>query len=110
VHLNSIIWDTIASSKDHSFRLSALSSEQADQSDTDHTLAILALLSSPSIQMLRLNFQSDQGRGTTLDPREFTRKLTDWWRKKEIKDEDWERWAKSILVSWVPAHDDRRNP
>ena len=43
-----------------------------------------------------------------LDPSEFTQKLTDWWRKKEIKDEEWERWARSIVVSWVPAQDERR--
>jgi hypothetical protein len=100
--LNSFIWDTIASSQDHSFKLSALSGRQAGQTETEQTLAVLALLCSPSIQLLRFQLRSESGQGNVVESSELARQLSNWWRAKKLTDEDWERWATSIMVSWGP--------
>jgi type III restriction enzyme len=99
VRLNQAIWSSIGSNKDRAFRLSDLNSAEADSNETEEMLAILTLLSNPSIRLLKIQLRSDTG--TELNTQEFTRKLTDWWRKKQIANEEWQRWATNIAVSWV---------
>jgi hypothetical protein len=105
--LNQAIWSSIGSNRDRAFRLSDLDTAEADSNDTEQTLAILALLSNPSARLLKIQLRSDKG--TELDTLEFTRKLTDWWRKKQITNEDWQRWATNIVVSWIAVESEERD-
>jgi hypothetical protein len=107
VRLNQAIWSSIGSNRDRAFRLSDLDTAEADSNDTEQTLAILALLSNPSARLLKIQLRSDKG--TELDTLEFTRKLTDWWRKKQITNEDWQRWATNIVVSWIAVESEERD-
>ena len=34
---------------------------------------------------------------------EFIGKLREWWKKKTVSREEWERWAGTITVRWIIA-------
>src|SRR5690606_37124633 len=56
--LNSRIWDAIASSSDQSFSFASLYGDDRSATDAESTLSILSLLSSPSVQLLRMKLSS----------------------------------------------------
>ena len=102
VRLNENIWTSINSSDRRSFRLSDLGADVSSE-DMEHALAILALLSDPAIRLLRIQFRSQSDGGNVISSEEVTRTLTEWWRKKQISEQDWRLYASSIAVSWIPT-------
>jgi type III restriction enzyme len=102
VRLNENIWTSINSSDHRNFRLSDLGADVSSE-DMEHALAILALLSDPAIRLLKMQYRSKSDGGNLISSEEVTRMLTEWWRKKQMSDQDWRQYASSIAVSWIPT-------
>ena len=104
VKLNKAIWMSIGLAHDHAFTLSDIDSVTESAScDSDEVLAVLALLSRPSIRILTMEFRSELQGEAEITPSDFIRKLTDWWRNKSLSEEEWQTWASSTKVRWIPA-------
>ena len=92
------------SSEDHAFRLSDVASAMESAScEEDEALAVLSLLSRPSVRMLRMELRSEALNGAEVTFSEFIKRLTDWWKRKSVSDEDWKRWSSDLKVRWVRA-------
>jgi len=92
----------ISLAKDHAFHLSDIDSvANSTECDGNDVLALLTLLSHPSAKALRFDFWSDAKGGAEVNPSEFISKLTEWWRKKSMSDEAWEKWASDTKVRWI---------
>lgn len=97
------IWDMIQSREDHAFRLSDIEKvAKSNECDANEVLSLLGVLSAPAGRALRLQFRQIKG-GAEISSLEFVTKLRDWWRSKRISDSEWERWASSVDVRWIPA-------
>jgi len=102
--INRAIWSVIESSKNGGFGLKDLdAAAQAASSNGDDTLAVLALLSSPSIHILRMDFRLDADEGEQLMPSEVISKLRDWWKYRSLTDKEWRAWASRVRVNWIPV-------
>jgi type III restriction enzyme len=97
--LNMLIWDSIDSNPERGFRLSDL--RDLGATETESALAILSLLSDPSIRLVELQLRAEGGSGARVTQQQLTKRITDWWRKKEQGDEAWRQWAEDVAVSWV---------
>jgi hypothetical protein len=97
------IWETIESSKDSGFRLSDISSVALQNlCAPDEVLAVLAILSAPDTSTLRLQLRLHENRNTEISAAEFRTKLKDWWRRKTVSNAEWNHWASTVDVQWVP--------
>lgn len=97
------IWDMIQSRQDHAFRLSDIEKvAKSNGCEANEVLSLLGVLSAPSARALRLQFRQMNG-GADISSSEFVTKLRDWWRNKRISDSEWEQWASSVDVRWIPA-------
>lgn len=67
----------------------------------DSILAVIAMLSRPSVGILRMEFHDDQKNGRKVEMSEFRKMLTSWWRNKTLLDDDWRNWASNVSVKWV---------
>ncbi len=104
--LNKIIWTVIGASPDRVFNLSDLdSAAKSAGCDAEDALAVLALLSRPSAQILKMEFRSYLDDGAEILPSEFIRKLTDWWKNKSLSEEEWRAWASSTKARWIVIND-----
>jgi type III restriction enzyme len=84
-------------------RLSDVQAAAGESScNTRDALAVLGLLSSPSVALLRMEMRSTS-RGQDVNETEFNQKLSEWWRDKTLSDDDWKRWASNIEVTWKPT-------
>ena len=100
--LNREIWDLVDSREDHVFYLSDLFELAARTDVTENDiLAVIALLSRPSLDILRMELQTDLQGGRKIAVSEFRKVLTSWWRGKMISDDDWRSWASNVSVKWV---------
>lgn len=98
------IWQRIQTRADHAFRLSDIDILAATEGcHPDEVLSVLTTLSGPSVGALQMKFRSRTNDHTDVSTAEFLGKLKDWWRHKVISDADWDRWAESVEVSWIPA-------
>lgn len=102
--INEAVWSTISKSSNHNLRLSDIDFI-ANQTECDESelLAILSLLSQPSKKLLKMILQPENAEMVNVTVSEFNRKLSDWWKKKTLSDEEWNEWASSITVKWIPA-------
>jgi len=76
--------------------------------DIDDALAVIAVLSRPSIGLLAMSMEYDNHKGQkSLTWEDFNTKLSDWWKKKTIDDLKWNEWAGSILVKWTILNEER---
>jgi superfamily II DNA or RNA helicase len=95
------IWQTIQSKALRGFRLSDIAAvSRQTRCTNDEVLAVLAILSAPSANVLRMELQSD-GHDGLVSPEGFIGKLREWWRDKSLAEVEWNRWASSISVNWV---------
>lgn len=102
--LNEEVWKTIRNSNNCEFNLSDIDLlVERTKCDENDILALLSLLSNPSIQMLKMRFQTDGGDKTEISLTEVNAKLTDWWKKKILSDDKWNEWATKVKVKWIPA-------
>lgn len=99
--INQAIWQTVGSSDRRAFTISDIDPiADAASSSSDEVLAVLALLSSPSIHLLQMEFRSKDDKAVPSS--DFVIKLRDWWKNRSISEEDWREWAASIEVRWIP--------
>jgi type III restriction enzyme len=104
IEFNRSIWAWIAADKYRSVRLSdvlALASETS--SSAEDALAVLALLSSPSVGLLAMEMKSMSTDGSPVSWPTLIGKLKEWWRDKTISDDDWRQWASKIEIRWTPT-------
>ena len=102
--INDVIWNTIHSNRDRAFHLSDIQETSGDRSTSiDETLAVLALFSNPLLNLLRMELRSASTAERQIELSEFTKKLTSWWQTKQLTDDEWERWARDVKVSWIPV-------
>lgn len=98
------IWETLKGRADPAFRLSDIPTVAAASGcNADDVLALLTALATPSSGALRMQFRSRSGKASEISTADFLQKLRDWWRRKAVSNEDWERWASGIEVRWVPV-------
>lgn len=102
--LNKKIWDTIDLRSDHVLYISDIPkiAAHADSSESD-VLAVVAMLSRPSVNILRMEFHSDQQEGAQITSADFIKILSSWWREKTLSDDEWRSWASNITIKWIPA-------
>jgi len=102
--LNTAIWQLIEFAPDHALRLSDIDTltEKLTLRE-DEILAALALLSRPSIRILKLELRSEKEDEAELDMTVFINKLKDWWKRKRISEEEWRHWSSNISVRWIPV-------
>ena len=74
-----------------------ISVEQFDEQDV---LAVLAILSAPRDNRLKLAFRSRTG-SEGISEEEFRNKLRLWHVEKKLSDKEWKDWASNVLVEWV---------
>jgi type III restriction enzyme len=102
VKLYEAVWSIINSAEDHAFSLSDFDTvTKVAECDIDDLFALLSLLSRPTAQFLKMEFRSESKGEVELS--EFISKLTDWWRRKSMSDEVWEKWASDTKVRWIPV-------
>ena len=102
IRINSAIWRAITSTDNHLLTLTDVDAIAGSTSSSgDDALAVLALLCSPSIGIMRMEFRSEDGE--QIPSEDVIRKLRDWWREKKLSEEEWQDWASRILVNWVPV-------
>lgn len=103
ININNSIWNMIDLDNHSAINLTDV--DQLSKSllcDPNDILTVLALLSRQSLQILKMKFRNSQD-GNEIQYEEFIRKLTDWWRKKSISDDEWKEWASEIQVGWIPT-------
>lgn len=106
LELSREIWSTIRRSSDGAFQLADLTSRAArDERLQENALAVLGLLSSQEVGLLRMKLVDQHVGSREVEPAELVRRLTDWHRNKTMNDAEWQRWASQVQVSWVPAID-----
>ena len=102
--LNLAIWTIIKSTPDHALRLSDIDSlAESVSCDGDEILSVLALFSRPSVRLLRMELRSEKHNGVEVKMTDFISKLKEWWKRKEISEEEWRRWSSNIRVRWIPV-------
>jgi hypothetical protein len=57
-----------------------------------------------------MELRSSLAGGAEVGPSEFMLKLSEWWRNERITDAEWEQWAASINVKWVPVFEREGRP
>jgi hypothetical protein len=104
--LNEVLWAVIGKREVPSFSLSDIDHvAKAVACDSNEVLAVLGLLSKPSAGILKMEFRAGSPAGAEVSQSEFNDKLTDWWRNKSLSDPEWQRWASTTIVRWVPAEE-----
>jgi hypothetical protein len=102
--LNNEIWTVMRTNNDHAFHLADIEAvAMAAACDTQDVLAVLALFSRPSAQLIRMDLQSEAHGGRKITTQEFIGRLTDWWKNKSITDNEWRDWAGGVKVRWIAA-------
>lgn len=103
-NISNSIWDVIISNSENFFQLSKIKNVSAEnRCDEIDVLAVLSLISKPSLNLLELRFEAGSNKKYDINLDVFTAKLSDWWSKKSITDEAWKEWASSIRVMWFPV-------
>jgi type III restriction enzyme len=99
--INAEIWRAIAESKSRSVPYSAVQSLVSEQHfDEQDVFAVLALLSAPRDNRLRLSFRS-KTESEAISMEEFRTRLRLWHVEKKVSEKDWNDWASNVLVEWV---------
>lgn len=65
------------------------------------TLAVIAVLSKPTINFLKMEFQTNGIGSECVTQDDFINNLKKWWRDKTLSDDEWNEWASNISVAWV---------
>jgi type III restriction enzyme len=108
MRLNTAIWDVIAAGPERAFALSDLDAVVERSSlGSDDAFALLNLLCSPSVGVLKIEFRSDSSEKAEIPGADIVRMLTAWWRTHTISEDEWDAWASRIQVRWVQANDGR---
>jgi hypothetical protein len=103
IRLNDAIWNLIESRRDHRLFLSDLDEiAESTSTDTDDALALLGLLSRPSVQLLRVEFRDEFPEPSVLESSEVMTKLAAWWKDRTITQGEWQDWAEKVSVAWHP--------
>jgi len=103
--INNAIWTTITSTQKHAFSLADVPSvAELASFELDDILAVLSMLSRPSVRSLVMEFRSESLNGAEVSRSEFIRKLRDWWKNKSLSQSQWSAWASHIQVRWIPAN------
>ena len=101
--LATAVFRRMESSPDHAFHLSEIdaTAESVKVLILSEALSLLALLSHEPEGILRMEFRSEPQNGREVQPSEFIRMLTAWWRKKTIPEDEWQSWASKVRVRWM---------
>jgi type I restriction enzyme, R subunit len=106
IAINRAIWNMIATKTAHNFVLSDIETIIQSQSwDSDAVLAVLALLSRPVVELLRMKYlrPGSDTEENEISPQEVGTQIRAWWREKSLTDSDWQNWASDVFVEWSPV-------
>ncbi len=102
--ISNAIWRAIDSNPDRAFHLSDIEAVATEvRCKPDDALSVLGLLASPSACFLQMELRSAEYPEEAVSSEEFIGKLREWWKKKTVSREEWERWAGTITVRWIIA-------
>jgi type III restriction enzyme len=100
--LAAAVFRRIVASPDRAFHLSEIdATAESAKCDPSEALSLLALLSHQPEGILRMEFRSQPQNGNEIQPSEFIRMLTAWWRTKKISEDEWQSWASKVHVRWM---------
>lgn len=106
VRASDAVWAMMRSREDRTFRLSDLDeAARTAGCDESELLAVLGLLSSGSVGLLKMELRSGHEGAPLVGPEEFISKLREWWRDKTISDSAWGEWASEVQVRWTAARE-----
>ncbi|WP_210210256.1 DEAD/DEAH box helicase family protein [Microvirga subterranea] len=105
--INQAVWNAIEEQKDASITLSQVDVIASEASaEAGDVLAVLALLSRPASQILKMEYLANAENGAAPVPKdEVVKHLRAWWKDRTMSDDAWRAWANSILVKWSPYYD-----
>ena len=104
--LNEVLWGVIDKREVPVFSLSDIDQvAKAVACDGDEVLAVLGLLSKPSVGILKMELRAGSPAGNEVSQTEFNAKLRDWWKNKSMSDSEWQQWASTTIVRWIPTDD-----
>ena len=70
----------------------------------DEVLAVLALLSRPSLSLLKMEYVALGPSGETeIPPSEVAEQIRKSWKEKSLSEQEWRIWASDTRVQWRPA-------
>jgi hypothetical protein len=102
--INSALWSAISARKDHALTLTGVDAvAKTASAEPNEVLAVLALLSRPGAQMLKMEFRESSTDGTEISQKDFAEKLAGWWKKKTLSEPEWRSFATQAKVRWVPV-------
>jgi hypothetical protein len=102
--INHLIWDAIDSAPAKVLRLSQVEDlARSSSSDPDDVFTVLALLSHPGSDLLKLEYLAADSNGRKeVSTAEVVQRLRAWWKDRSLSDEQWKAWAGATLVQWTP--------
>lgn len=99
--INRAIWNQVDSRDEKAVYLSDFETLiKRSRASAEDLLAVVALLSRPSVRLLELELRSDKDDHVLIRPSEVISKLTEWWKEKTLSDQQWQQWAANISVKW----------
>jgi type I restriction enzyme R subunit len=102
--VNEAVWQNIYAKPAEIFLLSDIEPiAEAVSCEPDEVLALLALLSRPSAQFLKMEYLADGEQEVEILPDEVGRKVRAWWKEQSLSDEEWRDWASHTRVQWRPV-------
>lgn len=101
--VNQAIWSLLSKTDNHELRISDLRriSQTVGCLEGD-VLAVLSALTRQGAGTLSLGLV-EQSTNTPVSLKEFIDKLTAWHRKKTLSDEEWDQWASTVSMRWMPS-------
>lgn len=102
--INHLIWDVIDSAPAKVLLLSQVEDlARSSSSDPDEVFTVLALLSHPGSDLLKLQYlTADADERKEVSTAEVFQRLRGWWKDHSLSDEEWKAWAGATLVRWKP--------
>ncbi len=103
--INSALWGLVGKHEDRSITLSDVDAlTTLSGADSNDALAVLALLSRPAAQFLRIQYLAHEaGQSAEVSKEEVAKHVRAWWRDKTIDDDAWRSWAGKVIVKWTPV-------